>query len=82
MLAESRSDAATCVVTGWQVPTQLPTNAGLKILFHKLKKDFLAVSLPAYDVSHKRGGRLSLLSATPAVTPATLKRAATSFAAW
>ena len=39
-------------------------------------------SQPAYDVSHKPGGRLPLLSARPAVTPATLKRAATSFAAW
>jgi len=28
-------------------------------------------------VSHKPGGRLPLLSAGPAVTPATLKRAAT-----
>jgi len=28
------------------------------------------------------GGRLALLSARPAVTPATLKRAATNFAAW
>jgi len=36
---------------------------------------------PAGDVSHKPGGRLPLLSARPAVTPATLKRAATSFAA-
>ena len=36
----------------------------------------------AGDVSHKPGGRLLLLSARPAVTPATLKRAATSFAAW
>ena len=36
----------------------------------------------AGDVSHKSGGRLSLLSARPAVTPATLKRAATNFAAW
>jgi len=36
----------------------------------------------ASDVSHKPGGRLSLLSARPAVTPATLKRAATNFAAW
>ena len=35
-------------------------------------------SQPAGDVSHKPGGRLPLLSATPA----TLKRAATSFAAW
>ena len=37
---------------------------------------------PAGDVSHKPGDRLPLLSASPAVTPATLKRAATSFAAW
>jgi len=37
---------------------------------------------PASDVSHKPGGRLPLLSARPAVTPATLKTAATSFAAW
>jgi len=36
----------------------------------------------AGDVSHKPGGRLPLLSARPAVTLKTLKRAATSFAAW
>ena len=39
-------------------------------------------SQPAGDVSHKPGGRLPLLSARPAFTPATLKRAATDFAAW
>ena len=39
-------------------------------------------SQPAGDVSHKLGGRLPLLSARPAVTPVTLKRAATNFAAW
>jgi len=39
-------------------------------------------SAPAGDVSHKPGGRLPLLSARPAVTPATLKNAATNFAAW
>ena len=39
-------------------------------------------SQPAGDVSHKPGGRLPLLSVRPAVTPVTLKRAATSFAAW
>ena len=39
-------------------------------------------SQPAGDVSHKPGGTLPLLSAKPAVTPATLKRAATNFAAW
>jgi len=36
---------------------------------------------PAGDASHKPDGRLPLLSARPAVTPATLKRAATNFAA-
>jgi len=39
-------------------------------------------SQPAGDVSHKPDGRLPLLSVRPAVTPATLKRAAASFAAW
>jgi len=37
---------------------------------------------PAGDVSLKPGGRLPLLIARPAVTPATVKRAATNFAAW
>jgi len=37
---------------------------------------------PVGDVSHKPGGRLPLLSARPAVTPAsTLKKAAADFAA-
>jgi len=36
----------------------------------------------AGDVSHKPGGRLPLLSARPAVTPATFKTTATNFAAW
>jgi len=39
-------------------------------------------SQPAGDVNHKPGGKLPLLFARPAVTPATLKRAATNFAAW
>jgi len=39
-------------------------------------------SQPAGDVSHKPGGRLPFLSTRPAVTPATLKRAAINFAAW
>jgi len=38
-------------------------------------------SQPAGDVSHKPGGRLPSLSARPAVTSSTLKRAATNFAA-
>ena len=39
-------------------------------------------SQPAGDVSHKPGGRLPLLSVSPAVTLAILKRAATNLAAW
>jgi len=39
-------------------------------------------SQPAGDVNHKPDGRLPLRSARPAVTHATLKRAATNFAAW
>ena len=39
-------------------------------------------SQPAGGVSHKTGGRLPLLSTRPAITLATLKRAAASFAAW
>ena len=39
-------------------------------------------SQPAGDVSHNPGGRLPLLSARPAVIPATIKRAATNFPAW
>jgi len=38
-------------------------------------------SQPAGDMSHKPGGRLPLLSARPAVTLATVKKAATNFAA-
>jgi len=39
-------------------------------------------SQPAGDASHEPSSRLPLLSATPAVTLATLKRAATNFVAW
>ena len=39
-------------------------------------------SQPAGDVSHIPVGRLPLLSARPAVTLTTFKRAATNFAAW
>ena len=39
-------------------------------------------SQPAGDVSHKPGGRLPLLSARLAVTPATHKRAFVNFDAW
>jgi len=49
---------------------------------HKLTVAETSCSQPAGDVSHKPGGRLPLLSAKPAVTLSTLKRAATNFAAW
>jgi len=50
---------------------------------HKVPELILVLgSQPAGDVSHKPGGKLSLLSTRPAVTPATLERAATNFAAW
>jgi len=39
-------------------------------------------SQPAGNVSHKPSDRLPLLSARPAITSATLNRAATGFAAW
>ena len=39
-------------------------------------------SQPAGDVNHKPDGRLPLLSARPAITPTTLKRAATNSDAW
>ena len=39
-------------------------------------------SQPAGDMSHKPGGRLPLLFASPEVSLATIKRAATNFAAW
>jgi len=39
-------------------------------------------SQPAGDVIHKPSGWLPLLSARPAVIPATVKRAATDFSAW
>jgi len=39
-------------------------------------------SQPVGNASHKPGCRLLLLTTRPAVTPATLKRAATNFAAW
>ena len=39
-------------------------------------------SQPAGEENHTPDSRLPLLSARPAVTPATIKRAATKFAAW
>jgi len=52
------------------------------IIIPTVKLILVLGSQPAGDVSHKPGGRLPLLSARPAVTLTTLKRAAISFAAW
>ena len=73
----------------------LPASFALHQLFSKKKGSRYSItqrsvpelipvlgSQPAGDVSHKPGGRLPFLSARPAVTPATLKRVATSFTAW
>jgi len=50
---------------------------------HKVPELLLVLgSQRAGDVSHKPGSRLPLHSTRPAVTPTTLKRAATNFAAW
>ena len=69
-----RSHSETIQVTGKGSPTRLPSSV----------PELIPVfgSQPVGDVSHKPGGRLPLLSARPAVTLATLKRAATNFAAW
>ena len=50
-------------------------------MFRDLIPTLNAVSTVGY-VSHKPGGSLPLLSARPAVTLATFKRAATSFAVY
>ena len=66
-MAALKSKGRPYSITEHRVPEQIPVLLG---------------SQPAGDVSHKLDGRLSLLSASPAVTPATLKRAATNFGAW
>ena len=60
-----KGKSSPCSITERRVPELIP----------------ILGSQPAGNVSHKPGGRLPVLSARPAVTPATLKRAATSFAA-
>jgi len=66
----------------------VPASAGVKgspySIIERRVSELIPVlgSQPAGDVSHEPGGRLLLLSARPAVTPTTLKRAATNFAGW
>jgi len=68
--------AATAVKKVKVAHTRIPTESRVPELIPVLG------SQPAGDVSHKPGGRLPLLPARPAVIRATLKRAATNFAAW
>ena len=67
-----------------ELPDNLKVNGSLYSTAGRRVPELIPVlgSQPAGDVSHKPGGRLPLLSARRAVTPATLKKAATSFAAW
>ena len=67
-----------------QVLSVIHVKKGKGIHTRLLSVKLIAVlgSQPAGDVSHKPGGRLPLLFTRPAVILATLKRAATNFAAW
>ena len=64
--------------------TVTPTKSSPYSIIERRVPELIPVlgSQPAGDMSHKPGSRLPLLSARPTVTPATLKRAATNFAAW
>ena len=68
----------------WRCPLWARTEGSPYSITERRVPELIPVlgSQPAGDMSHKPGGRLPLLSARPAVTPATLKRAATNFAAW
>ena len=79
--------AAAAVRRGRHAPAQTHTVKGKGNPYSITGRTILELipvlgSQPASYLSHKPGGRLPLLSARPAVTPATLKRAAASFAAW
>ena len=63
-------------------PNKKGKDSPYSIAEHRVPEVPVLGSQPAGDVSHKPGSRLLLISARPAVTFATLNRAATSFAAW
>jgi len=81
----------TCLGCAQKNPGTNTTEPGLVVRFKKSYSPYSITehrvpelipvlgSQPAGDVSHKPGGRLPLLSAKPAVTPTTHKRAATNF---
>jgi len=68
----------------WSVPPSQSEKSSPYSITERRVLELIPVlgSQPAGDVSHKPGSGLPLLSARSAVTPATLKRAATNFAAW
>ena len=72
----------TCIITGATDVNHKCHKGSTHSIAERRVLELIPVlgSQPAGDVSHKPGGRLPLLSARPAVTPATFKRAATNFA--
>jgi len=80
-------DVATCVDNGiwWSRDGKCKKGKGSQYsITERMAPELIPVfgSQPAGDVNHKPVGRLPLLSARPTVTLATLKMAATNFAAW
>ena len=73
-----------CPFSGYLIPVKIKGKGSPYSITERRVPGLIPVfgSQPAGDVSHKPGGRLPLLSARPAVTPATLKRASTNFAVW
>ena len=68
---------------GWKCNTQAAPSCDISSSGRHISMSHSILSShPAGEVSHKPGSRLPLLSTRPAVTPVTLKRAATNFAAW
>ena len=70
--------------TGDSDPLLHSRQSAVYVLQHDKKGSPYSVlgSQPAGGMSHKPGSRLPLLPARPAVTPTSLERAATNFAAW
>ena len=78
--AGPESDGPNC--TAWKMKVK-GRGSPYSITEHRVPELIPVLGIqPAGDVSHKPGGRLPLLSARHAVTLATSKTAATSFAAW
>ena len=80
---DAKVGQSSCIYT-WGEMTSQSHDKKVKVAHTRLSRvpELITILGSQGDMSHKPGGRLSLLSARPAVTLATLKRAATSFAAW